>query len=621
MPLTPTQVQAAALPGRQRRRGRRRRPRPPRRSRRRRPSTWASATTRPSFGYFPNKLTVKAGTTVTFVNKSPKEPHNITFGPKKYIQRAAEEDRPVAAGPGLAEPGRAVLALRLGAEGRYTYDGTNHGNGFFATPVTIGRRRPAAARVVGHVHEAREVQVLLLDPRSRHGGRDRRHAVTRDRRRHVTGNALRGPRAIRARGPRSALAAGVGDRAAGRSRARRAATRSSTGSRPSRPPGTSRRTSATRSWARARPEEDDLPDGRLPAVHEGLGEADPERGGRPRHPGAAAPREGRRHRPRPLREPGHAQQPAALDALPRLPLPAGLRRRVPAGLLRARARTCCRASRSPTGSSPATDSAGVWPYHDHSPSMDDSLAGGLYGAISILGPGEQPPDREFVVYLETTLDFKTIDGRAFVGNTPVFHAKVGDLVQWDVLSLGEDHHTFHVHGHRWQAPGGHRHRHAHGRPGRELQDPVARGGSGHVVLPLPRRGSHDAGDDRDLPGVAVRSRRGIWSSRSPARSRSRARWRAYGGSSGRRGDPRGVDPGARRSRPGGSRCCSATRSSGATATARTTRSPPTTTSFDSGFIAPGLTFAQAFTKSGKFLYHCTIHKIRCAARSSSCRSR
>ena len=33
------------------------------------------------------------------------------------------------------------------------------------------------------------------------------------------------------------------------------------------------------------------------------------------------------------------------------------------------------------------DSFGVWPYHDHSPSMDDSLAGGMYGALSILAPG------------------------------------------------------------------------------------------------------------------------------------------------------------------------------------------------------------------------------------------
>ena len=28
-------------------------------------------------------------------------------------------------------------------------------------------------------------------------------------------------------------------------------------------------------------------------------------------------------------------------------------------------------------------------------------------------------------------------------------AKVGDVVQWDVLTIGDDFHTFHVHGHRW----------------------------------------------------------------------------------------------------------------------------------------------------------------------------
>jgi len=100
------------------------------------------------------------------------------------------------------------------------------------------------------------------------------------------------------------------------------------------------------------------------------------------------------------------------------------------------------------------DSAGVWPYHDHSKSMSDSIAGGLYGALSIRDPNEEAPDREFVVYFSQTLDFMTINGRAFVGNTPVFHAKVGDLVQWDVLAIGSDHHTFHVHGHRWHVPRG-----------------------------------------------------------------------------------------------------------------------------------------------------------------------
>jgi FtsP/CotA-like multicopper oxidase with cupredoxin domain len=27
-------------------------------------------------------------------------------------------------------------------------------------------------------------------------------------------------------------------------------------------------------------------------------------------------------------------------------------------------------------------------------------------------------------------------------------------VQWDVMAMGNEHHTFHVHGHRWTAPDG-----------------------------------------------------------------------------------------------------------------------------------------------------------------------
>ena len=99
------------------------------------------------------------------------------------------------------------------------------------------------------------------------------------------------------------------------------------------------------------------------------------------------------------------------------------------------------------------DSAGVWPYHDHSPSMMESIDGGMYGMLSILGRNEQAPDHEFEVVLAAMGEFMTIDGRAFVGNTPVFRAKVGDLVQWDVMALGSDFHTFHVHGHRWLTSG------------------------------------------------------------------------------------------------------------------------------------------------------------------------
>jgi manganese oxidase len=100
------------------------------------------------------------------------------------------------------------------------------------------------------------------------------------------------------------------------------------------------------------------------------------------------------------------------------------------------------------------DSAGVWPYHDHSPSMDASIAGGEFGMLSILGRHERAPDREFQVVFSPFGKFMAIDGRAFVGHTPVFHSTVGQLVQWDVMAMGSDFHTFHVHGHRWRGPDG-----------------------------------------------------------------------------------------------------------------------------------------------------------------------
>ncbi|HEX6388887.1 MAG TPA: multicopper oxidase domain-containing protein [Solirubrobacteraceae bacterium] len=99
-------------------------------------------------------------------------------------------------------------------------------------------------------------------------------------------------------------------------------------------------------------------------------------------------------------------------------------------------------------------SVGAWPYHDHSPSMHDSIAGGMYGMLSIFGREERLPDREFVVVFAPLGDFQTIDGRAFVGNAPVFRARAGERVQWDVMAMGSDHHTFHVHGHRWAGAGG-----------------------------------------------------------------------------------------------------------------------------------------------------------------------
>ena len=89
-------------------------------------------------GYLPQTLTVKAGTTVTFVNKSPPEVHNVVFGPKKYILGLEKTTDLFPTGPN--SPNQVSPFLIYGSEpkGQYNYDGTNHGNGYFSTPLTSG---------------------------------------------------------------------------------------------------------------------------------------------------------------------------------------------------------------------------------------------------------------------------------------------------------------------------------------------------------------------------------------------------------------------------------------------------------------------------------------------------
>lgn len=94
-------------------------------------------------------------------------------------------------------------------------------------------------------------------------------------------------------------------------------------------------------------------------------------------------------------------------------------------------------------------SHGTWPYHDHSSTMHESIPYGLYGVVRIYRRNERPPDRRFVVAFADHLGFNTINGRAFIGNTPTYTAKVGETVEWNVIAMGELFHTFHAHGHRW----------------------------------------------------------------------------------------------------------------------------------------------------------------------------
>jgi FtsP/CotA-like multicopper oxidase with cupredoxin domain len=107
------------------------------------------------------------------------------------------------------------------------------------------------------------------------------------------------------------------------------------------------------------------------------------------------------------------------------------------------------------------DSVGDWVYHDHSVDANNNTTLGMYGLIEVTKPGTPPPQHQMVTYFdEMTPDvtglpneYDTINGHAYVGNTPTYSAKVGDHVQWVVAALGSDFHVFHIHGHRWKYDG------------------------------------------------------------------------------------------------------------------------------------------------------------------------
>jgi plastocyanin len=90
-----------------------------------------------NLSYLPAKLTVKAGTAVDFVNRSASEPHNVTFGPKDYLDAWFKQTDQLPQGPGSPNQLTPIDAFGTDPPGDngWVYDGTNHGNGFFATPV------------------------------------------------------------------------------------------------------------------------------------------------------------------------------------------------------------------------------------------------------------------------------------------------------------------------------------------------------------------------------------------------------------------------------------------------------------------------------------------------------
>ncbi len=85
--------------------------------------------------FVPNLTTVKAGTRVNFVMKSPSEIHNAAFGPLKYLERLAKQTDLFPMGPN--DPNQVTPFFVYGSDPpRTPYAGrTMHGNGFYATPL------------------------------------------------------------------------------------------------------------------------------------------------------------------------------------------------------------------------------------------------------------------------------------------------------------------------------------------------------------------------------------------------------------------------------------------------------------------------------------------------------
>lgn len=120
--------------------------------------------------------------------------------------------------------------------------------------------------------------------------------------------------------------------------------------------------------------------------------------------------------------------------------------------------------------------AGTFPYHDHG-DEGKGITLGLFGALIVHAPDERPASEHVVVLSDfdqaaykqlpgvadpMTGEFPdvgtyrgghqymhTINGKAYEDAIPPFKGKVGDLSRWRVVSIGQEVHTWHIHGHRW----------------------------------------------------------------------------------------------------------------------------------------------------------------------------
>jgi plastocyanin/FtsP/CotA-like multicopper oxidase with cupredoxin domain len=152
---------------------------------------------------------------------------------------------------------------------------------------------------------------------------------------------------------------------------------------------------------------------------------------------------------------------------------------------------------------PWPTTAGVWLYHDHSICDMDNVNLGAIGIIVIHNPDDEnqevdirkptfltqldpdflpggsatgpvtfaknPPSKTLfyfpapskALYLQLfhtltglgAMGGMLMNGRQYLGNTPTVIAGPETLMRFGVIGMGNDFHTFHIHGHRWVVPG------------------------------------------------------------------------------------------------------------------------------------------------------------------------
>ncbi|PZG02666.1 multicopper oxidase domain-containing protein [Micromonospora deserti] len=108
----------------------------------------------------------------------------------------------------------------------------------------------------------------------------------------------------------------------------------------------------------------------------------------------------------------------------------------------------------------AQGTAGYWWYHDHvvgGPHGTQGLGVGLFGGLVVRRPGDPKPDRTYPVVfgdrqsinLRRGVDTDTCDGQNPRPGPTCLIARKGEKVEFIVIGIGNEMHTFHLHGHSW----------------------------------------------------------------------------------------------------------------------------------------------------------------------------